>query len=161
MTFLVLDVTPAVGVASGLWYRLGSNPKILEDYIHNILHIHIYKQIQVPLWCFRIWLPLSGLQSSKLIILTWEKTEDWIGWKHPVTGGVWPGLYETNRSQNVSIYKLTDGQVIFLKYPASFSHNINKTTKPLSLFFLMHIKCTYGFVHFFFCLCCGKGMRWN
>lgn len=42
MTFLVLDVslTSPVALACDVVYR--SNPKILEEYIRNILHIHIH-----------------------------------------------------------------------------------------------------------------------
>lgn len=65
MTFLVLDIIPPVGVASCGDSVYGSDPKILQKYIIYCIY-NIYKQIQVPLWCFCIWLPRSAHQPSNL-----------------------------------------------------------------------------------------------
>ena len=48
-----------------------TGPKILKEYIHNILHIHYYKQIQVPLQFICL---VSSLIYKYLIVLNLRKT---------------------------------------------------------------------------------------
>lgn len=80
VTFLVLDVplTPPVGVASGFRCIYGSNPKILEEYIHNILHYTLLLTDSSPfvLLCMAASLVSNHLTSNT--DLREKKQQHWI-----------------------------------------------------------------------------------